>query len=309
MDCIAVATGACVAFSMIIEFFQSLRSSAPQYARAMGYVRESTAIRARYKRCYSAWESHTAQSRALCLQALEYCTHFKHCAVLGAGLLFDVPLAELSARFQRVTLVDIVFSEETRAIADSFANVFCCEWDCTGCVNTMYESVERAVAGQGQLALPTPTNALREIFAGEHLDFIMSASIVSQLAIMPTLYAEERGVYRHHSESEWQAWKTALIEAHIRDIQSQAQCVCVVFDQERMILKQERHNKSAVSPQLTVIDRESAIGTYSKELLIQHFAHTHTQTLLQEWYWDIAPLGEEHKHYAVRHRVGGVIAW
>lgn len=173
----------------------------------------------------------------------------------------------------------------------------------------MYETIEHAVAGRARLTLPAPKNALQEIFGSARLDFIMSASILSQLAIMPTLYAEERGVYRHCTEAEWLYWKTSLIEAHLRDIQHQADCVCVVFDQERMILKQERYSSGSLAPQLSVIDRESALGAFSKELLVQLIATTHPQTIVQEWYWDIAPLGEEHKHYAVRHHVGGVIAW
>ena len=290
---------------MILELYHSLRSSAPRYAREMGYVRESTAIRARYKRCFSAWQSHIDASRNICLDAVQSCTAFEHCVVIGAGLLFDVPLADLSARFQRVTLIDIVFSEETRAIADSFGNVICSEWDITGCVHTFYDVIQVAMRSSKEMQLPPPANALYEILQGQKCDCIISASILSQLAVLPKIYAEKQRVFDRCTPEQWRTWETLLMRTHIETLCAMSDCVCIMYDVERTILKQER---KAGAMYERMVDRESAMGYFSTNHITEMITVSHSVCACKEWMWDIAPLGEEHKHFAVRHKVCGITA-
>ncbi len=176
-------------------------------------------------------------------------------------------------------------------------------------MNAFFDAVEYSATSSAALALPPPQNALREIVGDTRIDCIISASILSQLAVMPKLYAEQRGVYQRLPESAWKAWETSLMIGHVQNLQSQGQCVCIMFDQERMILKQSRTTLAHVQPDWTIIDRESAMGELPSDALYTQVQATHPHMIQREWLWEIAPPGEEHKNYCVRHRVGGVVAW
>ncbi|MFX8676799.1 hypothetical protein ABTM32_22370, partial [Acinetobacter baumannii] len=77
-------------------------------ARRLGYVSAAISLWARGSRCRRDWKAHEARAKAAMIAASETLTQRRTCVVLGSGLLRDVPLDDLAARFERVILVDIV---------------------------------------------------------------------------------------------------------------------------------------------------------------------------------------------------------
>ena len=136
---------------MLHEILTYLTTPCPAHVRRLRYLYEIIGMRSRHQRNRAAWQPHLERSRAFVLEAAGRCTDRGAVAVYGAGLLLDVPLAELAARFRRVYLVDIVFLREARRKARRFGNVTLVEHDATN----VAAALDRAVrAGRDELPEP-----------------------------------------------------------------------------------------------------------------------------------------------------------
>lgn len=93
---------------MILEALASLTSRAAPGARGAGLVHGQAAMIGRWLRHRAVWRTHLENCRAFIRKEADACAGRDCAVVLGSGPLFDVPLAELSRRFQRVVLVDAV---------------------------------------------------------------------------------------------------------------------------------------------------------------------------------------------------------
>ena len=96
-----------MAIHPIRSWIDYLASPVPRHLRNMGYVREMKALRARRNRCRAAWRPHLERTRALVLEAAAQCERRRNALIVGSGLLYDVPLTELSRQFDSVVLVDM----------------------------------------------------------------------------------------------------------------------------------------------------------------------------------------------------------
>jgi hypothetical protein len=92
------------------------------------------------------------------------------CVVLGSGLLRDVPIDDLAAKFDTVVLVDLVHlaSVRMRLKAKRSANVRLVSRDLSG--------FDETVAGK----VPEPLSFLRQV---PYLDLVVSANILSQIGV------------------------------------------------------------------------------------------------------------------------------
>jgi hypothetical protein len=108
---------------MVFELLEYAVTPCPRYARRMGYLYESIAIRSRAGRCRAAWAPHQERTRQVILRAMEHCPRRRKAVVLGSGPLLDVPIAELSASFGEVILVDVVHPLGAHRRRRRFANV------------------------------------------------------------------------------------------------------------------------------------------------------------------------------------------
>jgi len=122
---------------MLTEWLTWLAADCPPPVRKLGYLRESIAIRSRYRRCRTAWQPHLEHSRKALLASLHACSSFRTALVFGSGLLLDIPLDELARRFEKVYLVDVVHLPEVRRAVRRHANVCCISHDATGFIEHM----------------------------------------------------------------------------------------------------------------------------------------------------------------------------
>ena len=188
---------------MILEFLEYIMSSCSKTGRAMGFLSSSMRVRARHRRCGSAWAAHIEQTRHAILEAAGKCPRRRGVAVLGAGLLHDIPLGELSALFEEVMLVDIVHPWLSRISARRFRNVTQISAD----VTEVMEQLER-VAHLPDSALPVSHPAL--FVDDARLDLTLSVNLLSQLSHVPGNYL---GGLR--DEPTVAAFQKHLIEAHL----------------------------------------------------------------------------------------------
>ena len=253
---------------MLLEALTYLVTPCPPIGRRLGFPRELVSIISRHGRCRKAWTPHLERSRQMVRQAIERTPLRRRAVVLGAGLGYDLPLAELAARFEQVLLVDLVHGPGMRLASWRNRRVRLITHDVTECL-------EDLVAGRFEVAEPAR-------FLGDPtVDLVVSLNIVSQLPTLPGHFLEGAG---GRGEPAADAIGRALVEAHFRYLGKFSGTVCLIADIEREIL----------APDGSTVETLSAL----REATIPWAGET--------WTWDIAPLGEEDPGYAIRNRVIGI---
>lgn len=204
---------------MLIDLFHYLTTPASWAHRRGGHLRESVLLRSRSRRCRAAWAPHLGRARALVVQACEGLTRTRTCVVLGSGLLDDVPLDHLAARFTEVRLVDAIHPWPTRWAVRGRANVTLVTEDLTR---------PGAVFAQG---------------GGATVDLVISANLLSQLPILPVARAGE-------SDADLGG---RIVRAHLDALTRLTARVCLVTDVEQ----REEDRDGTVTDRLDLLHGET----------------------------------------------------
>ena len=256
---------------MIPEALHWALTPAPGWARRTGYLSELIAFRARHRRWRQRWAPHLQASQDAIRIAMARCTSHRQALVLGSGPLLDIPLADLSAAFETVTLVDAAHLWPTRLTARRFPNIRLVERDISGVVPGLLEGV-----AHGSDILPRPRPKLPEDHAT--VDFVVSANLLSQLAVLPLQFMS------HHvslTPAEQTGVIHSMVQAHLDYLKQFDAICCLITD--------TRHE---------FVDRDGAV---------QNFDNCLPGIILppddSSWWWDVAPPGEYLPEFGVRVRV------
>ncbi len=248
-----------------------------------GHLTEQVAIWARHRRQRQAWAGHLAQARALCLHAAQGCPAHRTALVLGAGLLLDVPLEQLSALFRRVVLADMAFLPATVRQAKALGNVELVVTDLTGCLDHLPNAQDLAARLEVGPA-PRPDLSL----GLDALDFVYSANILSQLPLHAVSALRAQQAHAGWPDAAAQpsaaleAFAASLVRAHLDALQALPCPACLVADTlergyEGQTLRYEADLLHGVAPGLEG----------------------------QHWTWPLAPPGEISPHLRVERLVLG----
>ena len=254
-------------------WFDYMSTPVPRHLRQMGYVRELRALRARRNRCRSAWSSHLEHTRAVILDAAAQCERRRGALVVGSGLLFDIPLEELSRQFESVVLADIVHAWSVHHQAARFSNVRLLTLDVTGLAERCHAEARR------RSAEPLPQRPV-DCLAGERFDLVASVNVLSQLPVVPNGYMSRR--IRSPTGAQTREFSRALVTNHLDWLCSFPGVACLVTDLERLCYDD--------------------CGLVSREESLWGVALPEGG---RDWLWDLAPRPEMYFHLDVRHRVGG----
>ncbi len=260
---------------MLHELITYLTTPCPAHVRRLRYLYEIIGLRARRRRHREAWRPHLGNTRAFVLAAAARCDRCDSVAVYGAGLLLDLPLAELASRFRQVYLLDIVWLREARRQAGRYPNVTLVEHDATSVAQAFHDHVRQGQAGF-PAALPAPPECVLRA------DLVVSLNLLSQLPVMPREYA--LGHVKDLDPGQLDAWCRRLVEAHFALLRSLDGRVCLVGD--HAYVKRNREGR--------VVDSGSTV--YGLALPEPDAA----------WTWPVAPLGEGDRDTATELSVG---AW
>lgn len=255
---------------MLSEWLAYLRTDCPPQARQLGYLRESIGIRARYRRCRTAWQPHLENSKAALLASLDACDDFRTALVFGSGLLLDIPLAELAARFEQVWLVDLVHLPEIRRATQCYPNVRCLSHDATGFLDKLDD------LAPGNLELPPPQRFLDE----PEIDWVASVNLLSQLPLLPLAWL--RGRFPGIAENEWEKWEEKLLHQHLNYLAAFGKPACLLADAEQ----------TTISANGEILEHNDFGG------LLDDWGQP-----LSNWRWDIAQVGEIAPGITRYHRV------
>ncbi|MDH4413708.1 MAG: hypothetical protein QE484_10395 [Rhizobium sp.] len=155
---------------MILEALNFAASFPLTSADHRPFIRSSVNLWARANRCAAAWADHERRTKAAILLATQACRQRRTVVVLGSGLVRDVPVAELSALFDTVVLVDLVHLASVRSwlAIKGLKNIRLIERDLSG-----LDALRQGEACE-------PLAFLRQV---PYLDLVVSANLLSQIGI------------------------------------------------------------------------------------------------------------------------------
>ena len=241
----------------------------------MDYIHEIIAMKSRYRRNRAAWEPHLENTRRFVLSSAQKCRSRNRAVVLGAGLLLDVPLKELSSMFREVVLLDIVLLPEVLKSARKYNNVRIVQHDVTSLARRLHENILRNVH-----ELPEGSPVIPEI--DDNIGLVVSLNIFSQLWVVPRAYALKK--LPDLDEDRLDDWCGEIVKSHYAFLTSLPSPVCLIADLE-----------------FVQRDREGAI--VSRGSTVCGFTLPAPDA---SWSWNIAPSGEGRQFLSKELNVG---AW
>ncbi len=265
---------------MIWEFWQSWTTRCDPIARDLGYLYESIAIKARAKRCSTAWNSHLNHTRTFLLSSARKCSQKRLAVILGSGWLLDVPLEELSREFEEVHLVDILHPKETVRRASELKNVRVLARDISGVAVAAHQIIHRARKSPKKPSLPEPDPFT--LLAPDRTDFVASVNVLSQLPTQPIQLLRSLTGENNlplYSEAELFNLASSIRERHLQFLRTCPRA-CLITDIEAETL--HANNDPRIQP--LVSEAKSIVAD-------------------EEWMWEIAPPGEIAPRERTRHRV------
>ncbi len=191
--------------------------------------------------------------------------------IFGAGLLYDIPLADLLAEFKRVILADLLFMGPARQVARQVPRLKLATLDVTN-------SLEALAGGTTEVSLPTA------YLDDPSISLVVSANVLSQLSIVPNEYLEERFGQTEEASEEL---GRKLVRAHLDYLASFACPAALITDEARIIRDRAGAETATISALHDVSLPEGG----------------------ESWNWDICPLGEIDREHSVTHRVRGYDAF
>jgi hypothetical protein len=252
-------------------FLNKMRAVCPKAARAMGYLDEATGIEGRFRRVGAAWKEHIEHCHKIIHKGIANCSGHRTVAVLGAGLIHDVPLKELSERFQKVLLVDICHPVASRKQYSHYPNVEEYVADVTESIELLYKLPNP----EQPFHCPIP-HLLRD---REDLDLTISINLFSQLPCMPMNFLKKWGYGRPWMED----FAHKVMQRHVDWLRLLPGIKVLITDIERQMLDQTNR----------IIERLDL--TYGVSLPLAD----------AEWIWKLAPIPEVSREYHYFRKVVG----
>ena len=256
---------------MIWESLLYLVTPCPRFVRAMGYPQEQIAISSRAKRCAKACAPHMAASKSLVLDAAKAAPGRRRAVLIGSGLLFELPVAELADQFEEVICVDLVHPPWiVRPWREKAPNVRFLAGDATGMLERFVSAVQTARSTGVIPALPEsrPRLALEP----DRCDLIVSANVMTQLPVSPIKYLQNRLDRDAFDVEGLDGFADQIMRAHLDWLKETFSApVCLFADDWR-----ETRDASGA-----VVERVRAFP--------EAWAFPEADV---EWAWDIAPKGE-----------------
>ena len=273
---------------MIKELWTSVFTSAPLWARQIGFVNASVALEERAKRCRKAWQAHIEA----CHEVIKsnWPQEAKKVLIVGSGPMIEIPTNWiLNHTSAQLVLLDAVHPRQVRKWLALLPSDH----------SSRIELVEVDVAGAADLLKKRDWSRFEALeFAPPEMkgrfDFVISANILSQLALDPYSYywgdkrrSLSRGlkallnkIKSHESSLEGDSQFFVRLakkmgDDHISWLKKLSDRVLIYSDIERVYFNQ-KNEPYEVAPSAYVLKAGE---------------------LKKEWEWMISPIGESSRQY------------
>jgi len=251
---------------VIQEVIAYMSTPAAAWAKDIGFLSEAISIESRWNAHADAYRSHQRNCHEAILNAAENVAHKNRVILLGAGIIYDVPLADLIGIFNEVVLVDCVFTKTTRRLVDEYPTVRILEYDLSG----VCKRLDKKITDD---PLPIPESLLPgEVYEA---DLVVSLNLLSQLPLLPEKFAR-----KHKLRGDVSAWGEEIEMAHLNAIRNLDVEVLMISDYA--YLSFTTGNNTVEEPTLYNISGDPD----------------------SQWLWEIHPKGNDRKEHRAALRVG-----
>ncbi len=261
---------------VIAELFLYLTSGASRVARRSGLLTLSIGLWSRANRRRREWAPHYARCHGFIRETLADLPAGRKAVILGSGLVEDVPLDLLAARYQNIVLVDIVHLKPVmRRIGRNprlAGKVSFLTRDLTGLLEALQ-------AGHVEQA-PDRVNPIADLEADQQVDLVISAMCLSQLPRAVDKLLAGSAV----PEDAAEAICRSVVESHLRTLQR--------FSGTRILLSDT-----------AFLEIPADGSTPRGHDLLWGVSLPPPDA---QWEWDVAPRGEASRKLGFLHQVG---AW
>lgn len=256
---------------MIYESLIFLLTPTSAIAKKYGFLYQSIALQQRYKRCRSFWLNHLKSCQDLFLDAIKDLPQKKKVIILGSAHLHEIPLHLLEQNFEEIVLVDVIHPLRHHWIEKKNSRLKLITLD-----------LSKALDKLDQIKNLEDLKNLASELEDEDLfffdaDLIVSANIMSQLALLPMEHLEKK-TKNTLELTEKDDLCRRFAEMHLKSLLKCKGKKLIYADREVIYLDKE--------------EKETYRGGYAVDF--SHFQK------LQEWEWYIAPLNEASKEYALK---------
>ncbi len=259
---------------MLKEALEYLLTPKTPLAKRYGFLYSSISLKHRFERCKKQWLPHLKNCQEIFLLALEGLPQKRSVVVLGSAHLHEIPLHLLTEHFQDITLVDLIHPLAHHRLARKNRSLKLITQDLS---NTL-EDLEQIDSFEGLLAITKKKKSLPFFYFDA--DLIISANILSQLALLPIEHTEKK-LKRPLTLEEKDRVCTGFANRHIESLSA-----C----QGRKLIYSDR-----------VVTYRSKDGEVIYEG--SYPANFTGYTALKSWIWNLAPLGEASKDYAIEMKI------
>ena len=250
---------------MLIDALEAYLTPASPLARRFGFVHHSVALKRRALKQKAAWATHITNCQTVLRNVVDELSSLNHIVILGSSHLFEVDKQDL-LRFKKITLVDLVHPLSVRRWAKKNPQVQLIEADLSGYLAKLQ-------------TIPTTSvffELLKEQVAPFYFeaDLVVSSNLLSQLHLTALTHLERKSALSLQQKNQIGQLSA---ENHLRFLK-QCPGKHLVYSDRQAIYFDQLGNETGRSQY--PVD----FGDYS---------------LLQEWQWDIAPLGEAHREQSI----------
>jgi len=261
---------------MLAEAVQFAATLAVSRGCSLDALRDSVGLWSRARRCRDAWREHEQLSQAAMHRAIDSLAQRRCVAVLGSGLLRDVPIERLVTDFQSVLLIDLCHLATVRWACRKWPNVTFETRDLSGFDKLVERRRISLSTGQdhigGQL---DPLAFLRRI---ADLDLVISANLLSQVAEGAEARLARGGRDARVLPEDAVA---RLVGAHLDSLARLQATTCLVTD-------------------VSFVRRNRAGLVVEQFDLMRGVPISHADA---NWTWTVAPFGEEDPDFERVHNV------
>src|SRR3989338_3147379 len=268
---------------------------------AMGYSSIATHMREDGRNPPPEWRDHWAKNKGGILRAMGEASGDELAVVLGAGHGFDLPLAELAARFRKVALYDVdlpslVHARNAVGDATLRSKIELRPRELSGVSFEFARRVDAILAQEDNLQkVLARINRLVEAYhlsepilfleSGEKADFLVSTMLVSQLAYFPVVYFQKRFLEKFPESEELLSthmgpfvsrFSMQLQQQHINGLGTQADRIIVTSDFAMMPITQGAQGIVPTGPRI------SSLGT---QFLPARIPASYVVADKREWAW------------------------
>ncbi len=233
-------------------------------AKSFGHLAESISLLSRESRCKSAWLSHRTECKNFIKEHLDEAIHFDSVLVLGSGPLHEIPVEDLSQKFKRVVLVDIVHLRSTKKSLSHLKNIEFIEHDIS--------EIETLLKNERKLIEKVPS-----AFISENWGMILSINIMSQLPIHLRGYIKKK-LKNKFDQSDIDYYLLQSTRNHLLYL------------------------KSFQRPVILITDIETNYYDKNNKLLQTdvNYSHLSLPSPSKQWSWNVAPIPEFDKNIAMK---------